>query len=173
MQVAFQKYVSGLLDLLVIGPKDNIINHHKKPELLFLGPDENTADLMEWAARYAQSRSYPYWLSFTTGKPPTLGGVPHDTYGMTTNSVHAYVVKVLEKLGLDESNVTKFQTGGPDGDLGSNEILISKDKVPLPRATSIVLISYRRSLLSMALVSFMTRPASTAPNLCVWLRSAG
>ena len=27
----------------------------------------------------------------------------------------------------DESQITKFQTGGPDGDLGSNEILISKD----------------------------------------------
>jgi len=34
----------------------------------------------------------------------------------------------LEKLGLDESQVTKFQTGGPDGDLGSNEIKISRDK---------------------------------------------
>jgi len=31
-------------------------------------------------------------------------------------------------MGLKEENVTKFQTGGPDGDLGSNEILISKDK---------------------------------------------
>jgi hypothetical protein len=26
------------------------------------------------------------------------------------------------------SQVTKFQTGGPDGDLGSNEILVSKDR---------------------------------------------
>jgi len=34
----------------------------------------------------------------------------------------------LEKLGLDETKVTKIQTGGPDGDLGSNEILLSKDK---------------------------------------------
>jgi glutamate dehydrogenase len=32
------------------------------------------------------------------------------------------------KLGLEESAVTKLQTGGPDGDLGSNEIKISKDK---------------------------------------------
>jgi len=35
---------------------------------------------------------------------------------------------VLQKLGLKEENCTKFQTGGPDGDLGSNEIKISKDK---------------------------------------------
>jgi NAD-specific glutamate dehydrogenase len=30
--------------------------------------------------------------------------------------------------GMDESAVTKLQTGGPDGDLGSNEILVSHDK---------------------------------------------
>jgi glutamate dehydrogenase len=29
---------------------------------------------------------------------------------------------------LTEADVSKFQTGGPDGDLGSNEVLISKDK---------------------------------------------
>jgi glutamate dehydrogenase len=46
---------------------------------------------------------------------------------MTTRSVHRYVTETLKKLNLDESSVTKIQTGGPDGDLGSNEILISKD----------------------------------------------
>ena len=34
----------------------------------------------------------------------------------------------LAKLGLNEKNCSKFQTGGPDGDLGSNEIKISEDK---------------------------------------------
>jgi glutamate dehydrogenase len=48
---------------------------------------------------------------------------------MTTNSIHEYVLKSLEKLGLKEENVTKVMTGGPDGDLGSNEILISKDRI--------------------------------------------
>jgi len=47
---------------------------------------------------------------------------------MTTQSVHSFVVGTLNKLGLKEEEVTKFQTGGPDGDLGSNEILMSKDK---------------------------------------------
>jgi glutamate dehydrogenase len=58
-----------------------------------------------------------------------MGGIPHDLYGMTTNSIHEYVLKSLEKLGLKEGNVTKVMTGGPDGDLGSNEILISKDRI--------------------------------------------
>lgn len=47
---------------------------------------------------------------------------------MTTRSVHQYVLGIYRKLGLKEENCTKMQTGGPDGDLGSNEIKISKDK---------------------------------------------
>ena len=47
---------------------------------------------------------------------------------MTTRSVHRNVLGCLKKFDLQEEKVTKLQTGGPDGDLGSNEILISKDK---------------------------------------------
>ncbi len=83
---------------------------------------------MEWAAIYAKKKEYKYWRAFTTGKPNSLGGIPHDTYGMTTRSVHRYVLGCIRKLGLDESKCSKIQTGGPDGDLGSNEILISHDK---------------------------------------------
>jgi len=124
--LAFQKYVSGLLDLLV--PKDDIVDNYGKEEILFLGPDEGTADYMEWAAKYAERRGYAYWRSFTTGKPQAMGGVPHDTFGMTTRGVHRYVLNCLAKLNLKEESVTKIQTGGPDGDLGSNEILLSKDR---------------------------------------------
>jgi len=75
---------------------------------------------MEWAALYARQRGYPYWKAFTTGKPPILGGIPHDTYGMTTRSVHQFVLGVLAQEGVEESEVRKLQIGGPDGDLGSN-----------------------------------------------------
>lgn len=47
---------------------------------------------------------------------------------MTTRSIHTYVTGIYQKLGLAETECTKFQTGGPDGDLGSNEIKISRDK---------------------------------------------
>ena len=123
---AFKKYVDGLLDLMLDMP--GVVDCYGKEVLLFLGPDEGTAELMEWAARRAQRRGYKYWRSFSTGKPVAMGGIPHDVYGMTTNSIHEYVLKSLEKLGLKEEKITKVMTGGPDGDLGSNEILISKDK---------------------------------------------
>lgn len=125
--VAFQKYVDSVLDLLLL-PDDEIVDHYGKTEVLFLGPDEGTADFMNWASEHARSRAYPYWRSFTTGKSRSIGGIPHDHYGMTTRSIHQYVLGILEKLGLQEENIKKLQTGGPDGDLGSNEIKISKDK---------------------------------------------
>ncbi len=124
---AFKKYIDGLLDLIL--PDKNIVDHYGKPIILFLGPDEGTAELMAWAAERAKTRGYRYWRAFSTGKPVTMGGIPHDLYGMTTNSVHEYVLATLKKLGLEEEKMTKVMTGGPDGDLGSNEILISKDKI--------------------------------------------
>ena len=63
-----------------------------------------------------------WWKSFTTGKSAEhLGGVPHDTYGMTSLSVRQYVIGIYNKLGLREKDITKVQTGGPDGDLGSSK----------------------------------------------------
>jgi len=94
-----------------------------------MGPDEGTAEFMDWASEHARKRGYRFWKAFTTGKSPSLGGIPHDLHGMTTRSIHQYVLGTLAKLGMSEENVSKFMTGGPDGDLGSNEILISTDKI--------------------------------------------
>jgi glutamate dehydrogenase len=128
---SFERYINSLLDLLI--PQDDLptptfVDNYSKSELLFLGPDEGTAGVMKWAALRAKERGYSYWRAFTTGKPAVLGGIPHDVYAMTTNSVHRYVLGALRKLGLNEEDVFKCQTAGPDGDLGSNEIKISKDK---------------------------------------------
>lgn len=96
--------------------------------VLFCGPDEGTADLVDWATEHARRRNASFWKSFFTGKSPRLGGIPHDCYGMTTLSVREYVQGIYRKLGLDEKEMRKLQTGGPDGDLGSNEILLGQEK---------------------------------------------
>jgi len=126
MTFAFSKYMAGMMDVM-LPELTGSLDHHGKEELIFFGPDENTADYMEWAPGYAKSRGFRFHKATTTGKPPSMGGIPHDVYGMTTRSVHQFVVCTLEKLGIPEESVTKLQTGGPDGDLGSNEILMSKD----------------------------------------------
>lgn len=131
----FEKYVDSIIDLLIPGKTPGIkgrivdISGRETPEILFFGPDEGTADLMDWAALHARARGAPWWKSFTTGKSAEkLGGIPHDKYGMTSLSVRQYILGVYKAHGLKEKEVTKFQTGGPDGDLGSNEILLSSDK---------------------------------------------
>lgn len=72
---------------------------------------------------HARSRgAETWWKSFTTGKSAAkLGGVPHDTYGMTSLSVRQYVLGIYKEFGLVEEEIKKVQTGGPDGDLGSSK----------------------------------------------------
>lgn len=131
-QANFEKYIDSLIDLLlkqnIPGVKDNYVDLYNKPEILFLGPDEGTAGYVDWATLHARARGAPWWRSFTTGKSPEIGGIPHDEYGMTSLSVRAYVNKIYEQLGIDNAKIRKIQTGGPDGDLGSNEILLSRDE---------------------------------------------
>ncbi|KAG9245307.1 NAD-specific glutamate dehydrogenase [Calycina marina] len=130
--VAFEKYIDSIMDLLLPaetpGIKNPIVDLYGKQEILFMGPDENTADLVDWATLHARKRNAPWWKSFFTGKSPKLGGIPHDAYGMTTLSVREFVKGIYRKKELDPSKVRKMQTGGPDGDLGSNEILLSNEK---------------------------------------------
>ncbi|GAA5944097.1 hypothetical protein JCM1841_002989 [Sporobolomyces salmonicolor] len=131
--IVFQKFVDGILDLLLPGKtpgvKDKIIDLYGKEEILFFGPDEGTAGYMAWLADHARARGAAWWKASSTGKPAaTHGGVPHDAFGMTSLSVRGYTTGIYRKLGLKEEEIRKVQTGGPDGDLGSNEILLSKDK---------------------------------------------
>ena len=132
VRVAFEKYIDSIMDLLLRpaspGIKDPIVDLHGQEEILFMGPDENTADLVNWATEHARKRGAPWWKSFFTGKSPKLGGIPHDSYGMTTLSVREYVKGIYRKLNLKPDCVRKLQTGGPDGDLGSNEILLGNEK---------------------------------------------
>jgi glutamate dehydrogenase len=51
---AFQKYVSALMDVMI--PHPEVADNYGKEELLFLGPDEGTANMMQWAAEYSKTR---------------------------------------------------------------------------------------------------------------------
>ncbi len=82
---------------------------------------------MDWASQHAKARGVAYWKAFTTGKSSKTGGIPHDVFGMTTQSIHSYASAFIANL-IARGRNTKIQTGGPDGDLGSNEIKISNDK---------------------------------------------
>lgn len=76
-KISFEKYVDAILDLLVLektsGMKEKIVDLYEKPEILFLGPDEGTADYMDWASHHARKRGAYFWKAFTTGKSQKLG----------------------------------------------------------------------------------------------------
>ena len=82
---AFIQYIDTLLDLMLV--TDGVSSIYDAPEYLFFGPDENTAPLMDPACIFTKKKGYEQWKSITTGKSGNLGGIPHDTYGMTTRSV--------------------------------------------------------------------------------------
>lgn len=126
--IAFSQYVDAMIDILIKDPlKDKYIDLLGTEEILFFGPDEGSASFVDWATNHARKRNCPWWKSFLTGKGQELGGIPHDEFGMTSLGVRAYVNKIYDTLNLHDKTIYKFQTGGPDGDLGSNEILLSTD----------------------------------------------
>jgi len=50
-----------MIDLLlprkIPGIREVLVDLYNKPEILFFGPDEGTADMMDWAA----SKLHPLW----------------------------------------------------------------------------------------------------------------
>ena len=171
---ALYDYTEGIIDL-VLGD-GSIVDYYGKPEMIFFGPDEGTAPLMDAVAIRSQERGYRYWRTLTTGKRI---GIPHDTYGMlengdlfglldrkekgtdlhvngtsvvvttdmdaiyeriggnveisgmTTTGVMGAFRTLITHYGAREEDLNLMMTGGPDGDLGANEIQCYKGKICL------------------------------------------
>lgn len=168
-------YTDGIMDLILL-EGSCIVDYYGQPEMVFFGPDEGTAQLMDSVALRAKERGYTYWRTLTTGKS---FGIPHDTYGilengetfglfdrskkgvelqidgdttllttnmeeihdqigdqvtisgMTTTSVMSSFRALITHYGAREEELNLMITGGPDGDLGANEIQCYKGKICL------------------------------------------
>jgi len=171
---ALLDYTEGIMDLMM--PERSVVDYYGKPEMIFFGPDEGTALLMDTVARRGKERDYPYWRTLTTGKSI---GIPHDTYGllttgelfglygkgeqgvdlhingasvalttdmdeiyhhiggkiatsgMTTTSVMSTFRTLIATFDMQEEDLNLMITGGPDGDLGSNQIQSYRGKICL------------------------------------------
>jgi len=167
-------YTEGIMDLMLADSQ--IKDYYGRPEMVFFGPDEGTAPLMDAVAFRAKERGYAYWRTITTGKS---FGIPHDTYGMLKNQdlfglvpheksgtellingdsvvtatdmdlIYEHIGGQVETSGMtttsvmgafrtliayndtQEESLNLMMTGGPDGDLGSNEIQCYKGKICL------------------------------------------
>ncbi|WP_068467326.1 NAD-glutamate dehydrogenase domain-containing protein [Candidatus Protochlamydia phocaeensis] len=101
-----------------------IIDYWKKPEYIYLGPDENMHDFMiQWIANFSKRYDYKPKGAFISSKPVT--GINHKEYGVTSLGVNVYMHQVLEYMGIhpEKDVFTVKMSGGPDGDVAGNQLL--------------------------------------------------
>ena len=102
----------------------SVLDYWKKPEYIYLGPDENMFnDMIVWIADYAVQCDYKPGRSFMSSKPGA--GINHKEYGVTSYGVNVYMHETLLFLGIDpeKDRFTVKISGGPDGDVAGNQIL--------------------------------------------------
>ncbi|HSX04786.1 MAG TPA: NAD-glutamate dehydrogenase domain-containing protein [Rhabdochlamydiaceae bacterium] len=126
---AQRTYIESFLTLINCEPDGtlkakNIVDYWKKPEYIYLGPDENLHNVMiEWIANYSKAEHYKPGGSFITSKPGA--GINHKEYGVTSYGVNVCMEEVLKYLKIDpyKDPFTIKISGGPDGDVAGNQIL--------------------------------------------------
>jgi glutamate dehydrogenase len=109
----------------------NVIDYYKKPEYIYLGPDENMHNSMiDWIAEMSDKVGYKPRKAFISSKP--LLGINHKEFGITSNGVHTALKVVMETLHMHPYK-TPFSvkiSGGPDGDVAGNELLLLHKEFP-------------------------------------------
>lgn len=125
---AQRSFVEALITIVNCEPNGklrakHVMDYWKKPEYLYLGPDEGMHDSMiEWIADYSKRHDYKPGSAFISGKP--VVGINHKHYGVTSLGINVYMEQVLKFLGIDpyKDVFTIKISGGPDGDVAGNQI---------------------------------------------------
>jgi glutamate dehydrogenase len=102
----------------------HIIDYWKRPEYIYLGPDENMHDFMiDWIASFSKKYNYKPGGAFISSKP--VVGINHKEYGVTSLGVNVYMQQLLEYIGIhpEKDVFTIKMSGGPDGDVAGNQLL--------------------------------------------------
>jgi glutamate dehydrogenase len=101
----------------------HVVHYWKKPEYIYLGPDENMHNSMiEWIANHSENYKYKPAAAFISSKPDV--GINHKEWGVTSLGVNVYMHEVIKYLGIDPAidSFTVKISGGPDGDVAGNQI---------------------------------------------------
>ncbi len=124
-----RSFIHGLVTL--VNCEDNgvlkakhIVDYYKRPEYIYLGPDENMHnEMIKWIAAYAESAEYKPGKAFISSKPSI--GINHKEFGVTSLGVNVYMTEILKHLGInpEKDPFTIKISGGPDGDVAGNQIL--------------------------------------------------
>jgi glutamate dehydrogenase len=121
-------YIESFLSIINCQPDGTlrpkyIVDYYKKPEYIYLGPDENMHNAMiEWIADYSKYYGYKPGGAFISSKPGA--GINHKDYGVTSLGVNVYMEEVLKFLEINpkKDSFTVKMTGGPDGDVAGNQM---------------------------------------------------
>lgn len=127
MRRCVQFFGDGLLDLITPDPQTQALtrDYWGKPELLYLGPDENIIpEDIVWLTKRAKIRGMQYPSAFMSSKPDA--GINHKVYGVTSEGVAVFLQVALQTQNIDPFNETFTVkiTGGPNGDVAGNMIKI-------------------------------------------------
>lgn len=123
-----RSYIESFLTIINCNPDGelrpkSIVDYWRKPEYIYLGPDENMHnEMIEWIAWYSKYYDYKPGGAFISSKPGA--GINHKEYGVTSLGVNVYMEEVLKFIGIDphKDKFTIKMTGGPDGDVAGNQI---------------------------------------------------
>ncbi len=102
----------------------DIVDYHRRPEYIYIGPDENMHNSMiEWIADYSVRAGYILGAAFISSKPKY--GINHKQYGVTSYTVNVYMHNTLKYMNIDplKDVFTVKISGGPDGDVAGNQIV--------------------------------------------------
>jgi glutamate dehydrogenase len=124
-----RSYIESFVTLINCHPDGSlkakqIVDYLKKPEYIYLGPDENMHnEMIEWIAQYSTSEGYKPGNAFISSKPSL--GINHKEFGVTSFGVNVYMEEALKYLGIDpnKDSFTLKMSGGPDGDVAGNQML--------------------------------------------------
>lgn len=126
---AQRSFIESLITLVNCDPDGkirakSIVDYWKRPEYIYLGPDENMHDeMITWIAEFSKKYHYKPGGAFISSKPKY--GINHKEYGVTSLGVNVYMDTLLRYLGIDPSKdaFTVKMSGGPDGDVAGNQIV--------------------------------------------------
>lgn len=129
LYAAQRSYIQNLLTLVNCEEDGtlktrSIIDYWKKPEYLYLGPDENMHNSMiDEIAAYSVHEGYKPGAAFISSKPDF--GINHKEFGVTSLGINVCMDAILRYIGIDptKDTFTLKMTGGPDGDVAGNQML--------------------------------------------------
>ncbi len=115
-----------------------VIDYYKEDEPIELGPDENMHDAMiELIASLAAKREYLLGIGIMSSKHV---GINHKEYGVTSRGVFKFAEIAMRELGIDifRDPFTVKITGGTNGDVAGNIMMLLSERCPQVKIRSIV-----------------------------------